>query len=141
MRRRIKIVLVAIASALLASCATEKMRSKETVLSETLKSYAATIRWGDVARAQAFIDPKVLAERPPTSLELARFKQVQITGYNEQPALPVGDDEVRQVVEIGLVNVNTQTARSVVDRQTWRYDEAAKRWWLMSGLPDITQSQ
>lgn len=140
MRRRTKILLIA-ASALLASCATEKMRSKETQLTDTLRSYAATIRWGDVALAQSFIDPKVLAEHPPTPLELARFKQVQITGYNEQPAVPVGEDEVRQIVEIGLVNVNTQAARSVVDRQTWRYDEAAKRWWLTTGLPDITQSQ
>lgn len=141
MRRHTKNLLIAAASVLAASCATEKMRSKETLLDDTLKSYAATIRWGDVAQAQGFIDPKVLAEHPPTALELARFKQVQITGYNERPAVPVGDNEVRQIVEIGLVNVNTQAARSVLDRQTWRYDEAGKRWWLMTGLPDITQSQ
>jgi hypothetical protein len=126
-------------SALLAACATTQLRSKETQLTDTLKAYAATIRWGDVQRAQDFIDPKVLAEHPPTSLELARFKQVQITGYDEQPAVPVGENEVRQTVEIGLVNVNSQAARSVVDRQVWRYDETAKRWWLTSGLPDITR--
>lgn len=141
MRRHAKVLLIAVASATLASCATDKMRSKETVLTDTLRSYAATLRWGSVENAQAFIDPKVLAERPPTALELARFRQVQITGYNEQPAIPVGENEVQQVVEIGLVNVNTQAARSVIDRQTWRYDEAGKRWWLMTGLPDITQSQ
>jgi hypothetical protein len=126
-------------SALLAACATTQLRSKETRLTDTLKAYAATIRWGDVQQAQSFLDPKVLAEHPPTSLELARFKQVQITGYDEQPAVPAGENEVRQTVEIGLVNVNSQAARSVVDRQVWRYDETAKHWWLMSGLPDITR--
>lgn len=141
MRRYVQALSIAVASALLASCATDKMRSKETVLTDTLRSYAATIRWGKIERAQAFIDPKVLAEHPPSALELERFRQVQITGYNEQPALPVGDDEVRQIVEISLVNVNTQAARSVIDRQTWRYDEQAKRWWLMTGLPVITQAQ
>lgn len=141
MRRHLKALLIAAASALLVSCATDKMRSKETLLIDTLRSYAATIRWGSVENAQAFIDPKVLAERPPSALELERFKQVQITGYNEQPALPAGEDEVRQIVEISLVNVNTQAARSVIDRQTWRYDEGAKRWWLMTGLPVITQAQ
>ncbi|MBO9661375.1 hypothetical protein [Dokdonella sp.] len=141
MRRHVKALLMVAASALLASCATDKMRSKETLLTDTLRSYASTIRWGAVENAQAFIDPKVLAEHPPSTLELERFKQVQITGYNEQPALPVGDNEVRQTVEISLVNVNTQAARSVIDRQTWRYDEEAKRWWLMTGLPVITQAQ
>lgn len=129
------------AAALLASCASNPMHSKEDLLTETLRSYAATIRWGDVARAQAFIEPKVLAEHPPSALDLARFQQVQITGYTEQPPVSSGENEVHQIVEIGLVNINTQAARSVVDRQTWRYDEAAKRWWLVSGLPAIAQAR
>lgn len=137
--RQFPILLPIAATALLAACAAERMRSKETVLDETLRTYAATIRWGDIAQAQAFIEPKQLAEHPPSSLDLERFRQVRVTGYTEQQTTPVGDGEVRQVVEIGLVNVNTQAARSVVVHQTWRYDEAAKRWWLTSGLPDITQ--
>jgi type IV pilus biogenesis protein CpaD/CtpE len=138
MRRYVMLALVA---ALLAACATDKMRSRETVLQDTLKAYAGTIRWGDVAQAQAFIDPKVLTEHPPTALELARFKQVRITAYDEQPVVPVNENEVRQTVEIGLVNVNSQAARSVIDHQVWHYDEAQKRWWLTTGLPDITRQQ
>ncbi|MET0225498.1 MAG: hypothetical protein ABW187_03565 [Dokdonella sp.] len=138
MRRYVMPALVAV---LLAACATDKMRSRQTVLDDTLKAYAGTIRWGDVAQAQAFFDPKVLAEHPPTALELARFKQVRITAYDEQPPVPVNENEVRQTVEIGLVNVNSQAARSVIDHQVWRYDEVQKRWWLTSGLPDITRQQ
>lgn len=141
MRQYTPLFLSAAVAVLLASCASNPMHSKDDILTETLRTYAATIRWGDVARAQAFIDPKVLAERPPSQLDLARFQQVRITGYNEQSPVPVGENEVRQVVEIELVNVNTQAARSVIDRQTWRYDEATKHWWLTTGLPDITQSQ
>jgi hypothetical protein len=132
---------IMLSSALLGACATQTMRSKQTILDETLVTYASTMRWGDVTQAQAFIDPKVLAEHPPTALELARFKQVQVTGYNEQPPVPVGKDEVRQTVEIGLINIATQAARSVVDHQVWRYDEATKHWWLMSGLPDISRHE
>lgn len=136
------ILFPAIAATLLAACASNPINSKkDDLLTETLRSYAATIRWGDVARAQAFIDPEVLSAHPPSALDLARFEQVRITGYTEQTPTPVGDNEVRQIVEIGLVNVNTQSARSVLDRQTWRYDETARRWYLMTGLPDITQSQ
>ena len=46
-----------------------------------------------------------------------------------------------QNVEIGLVNINTQAARSVVDHQIWKYDEKQKHWWLMTGLPDITRHE
>lgn len=139
MRRHLIAASAMLASALLGACSTDQMRSRQTILDQTLLSYAATIRWGDVAQAASFIDPKVLAEHPPTALDLERFKQVQISGYNEQPAVPVSETEVRQTVQISLVNVATQTARSVVDHQVWRYDDAAKRWWLMTGLPDISR--
>ncbi|MEO7325861.1 MAG: hypothetical protein ABIW82_13635 [Dokdonella sp.] len=141
MGRNLIAASIVLSSLLLGACATEDIRSKQTVLDETLLRYAATIRWGDVAAAQAFIDPKVLAEHPPTALELARFKQVQVTGYNEQPPTPVGKDDVRQTVEIGLVNIASQAARSVVDHQVWHYDSATKRWWLMTGLPDISRRE
>ena len=136
---RARILLVVALIALLAACAVEQMRNKETILEETLKTYAATIRWGDMTQAIAFVDPKYREAHPMTALDLARYKQVQVTAYNDAPATPISDNEVRQVVEIGLVNVNTQSARSVVDRQRWRYDKEANRWWLMTGLPDITR--
>ena len=134
-------ILAVLSTVLLAACSMDKVRSKETILDDTLRSYAATIRWGDVLQAEAFVDPKYRAEHPLTELDVARYRQVQVTAYNDQPAAAVSDTEVRQVVEIGLVNVNTQSARSIVDRQVWKYDEAGKRWWLTTGLPDITRKE
>ena len=126
---------------LLAACASGEIRSKANILDETLKSYAATIRWGEVEQAQAFLDPKVREQHAPSALDLARYRQVQVSGYTEQAPVPVGDNEVRQTVQIDLVNVNTQTARSIVDHQVWKYDEASKHWWLESGLPDISRRE
>jgi hypothetical protein len=40
-------------------------------------------------------------------------------------------------VEIRLVNRNTQVERTLTDHQRWTYDPVAKRWWLVSGLPDF----
>ena len=40
-------------------------------------------------------------------------------------------------IEIGAINRNTLAERSVRYRERWRYDEAAKTWWLVSGLPDL----
>lgn len=141
MRRLLSFVLLAASCALLSACATEKLRSKENILTETLRSYAASIRWGEFDQAIGFIDPKILAEHPLTSLEIERLKQVRVSGYDEMPVVPVGEDEVQQTVKIDLLNVNTQVARSIIDRQTWKYDATAKRWWLVSGLPDISRRE
>lgn len=134
-----RLIVLMLVLLLLGACATQSTRSRQTQLDETLRAYAATIRWANFEQAQAFVDPKRLQENPPTALELSRYRQVQVTGYDAQPPMPVSDSEVRLVVRIDLVNVNTQSARSVIDRQTWTWDEAAQRWWLASGLPDISR--
>jgi len=129
--------LPALAAALLAGCASVS-GNEQKLLDATLDNYAAMIRWGNIEEAVAFVDPASLKATPVTKLDLARYHQVQVTSYNARPALPVGEHEIRQIVEIGLVNVNTQTARAIVDSQLWRFDPKAGRWWLESGLPDIT---
>jgi len=132
----VRIAFVVLAVALLGGCGT--IKNQQTLLQNTLEAYAAVIRWGNFDEAAAFVDPDVLKQHPITALDMERYHQVQVTGYLEQKAMPVGENEVRQLVEIGLVNVNSQAARSIIDRQLWRWDPKIKRWWLVSGLPDIT---
>lgn len=132
-------IVTVLSAALVAACSMNSIKSKEAILDDTLKTYAATMRWGDMTQGLGFVDPAYLQAHPMTDLDLARYKQVRVTAYDDQPAAPVSETEVRQTVEIGLVNVNTQAARSVIDNQVWRYDEKAKRWWLTTGLPDITR--
>ncbi|TAH47229.1 MAG: hypothetical protein E6R11_02865 [Rhodocyclaceae bacterium] len=114
-------------------------KSRKKILEETLRTYAATIRWGSIEQAESFVDPAYRANHPLTALDLERYKQVRITYYNETAPVPVSDFEVRQTVEIGLVNVNSQEARSIIDRQVWKYDREKKAWLLTTGLPDITR--
>lgn len=141
MRHRTTGFLLALAMLALGACASTEIRSRQTLLDETLRSYAANVRWGRIEDAQAFIEPAWQAAHPPSAIDLARYRQVQVTGYNAQPPVAVSETEVRQMVTIDLVNVNTQAARSVVDRQVWKFDEPAKRWWLTTGLPDISRQE
>jgi hypothetical protein len=135
--RRHLFPLLALVALLCAGCATDQ---RNQALITTLNAYASTLRWGDFQSAQQFIEPKVREAHPLSPLDLARYEQVRVTGYDEGAgAVPDGENQVRQVVQISLVNVNTQSERTVVDRQSWRYDPVKKRWWLMSGLPDITR--
>jgi hypothetical protein len=135
--RSFRLPLPALVAALLAGCASIA-GNEQKLLEETLESYASVIRWGNIEEAMSFVDPATLKAHPVSKLDLARYHQVQVTAYNAQPPRHVGEHEVRQAVEIGLVNVNTQSARAIIDTQLWRYDAQAKRWWLETGLPDIT---
>jgi hypothetical protein len=123
-----RLAVMAFAAAALAGCAAVS-KSDEKLLEEALETYAAVIRWGNFDEAAAFVDPETLKTHPISTLDLQRYHQVQVTVYTEQP--------IRHV-EIGLVNINTQAARAIIDKQLWRFDAKAKRWWLVSGLPDIT---
>lgn len=129
--------LLAVLLVLLAACATTKPREK--LLTETLRTYAAAIRWGSIEQAESFIDPAYREHHPLTTLELERYRQIRFTQYNERAPVPVSDVEVRQVVEIAVVNLNTQSMRTILDQQVWKYNADQKRWLLASGLPDITR--
>lgn len=137
-----RLVLVAVAIVTLcAGCANDPTSGKNRALTDTLRSYGATLRWNGIEGGEVFLDPKYREEHPLTSIDIGRYKQVRLADYSEQSPIPTSENEVQQTVEISLINRNTQIVRSLVDRQTWRYDEEAKRWWLMTGLPDITQRQ
>lgn len=112
------------------------------LLEQTLDSYESTLTFGgDLTQAIGFIDPEWLAAHPPSELELERLRQVIVTDYRAGDPVRIDDQHVSQVVRMEVVNNHTQNARGVVDRQQWRYDDVAKRWWLTSGLPDITSTR
>ncbi len=133
----LRLALSVVLFAALAACS--EPATKGDQLENTLETYAATIRWGNFEDALAFVDPETLKAHPMTKLDLDRYLQVRVAGYAEQPVRHSGKNEALQTVEITLSNNNTLTVRSFLDRQVWRYDEKAKRWWLVTGLPDITQ--
>lgn len=136
--RRILCVSVVLALVLLCSCASD-IRSQS--LTTTLNAYGNVVRWGDFANAEQFVDPNVREEHPLTPIELSRLKQYRVSEYDDPAGATVtGENEVRQVVRIGIININTQAERTVVDQQTWRYDPQTHHWWLTSGLPDVTRT-
>jgi hypothetical protein len=133
--RRVLIPLATVSLLALGGCATDQ---RQDSLTTTLNAYASTVRWGDFNKAQDFVDPKVREAHPISSLEMGRLQQYKVSGYDEgNGPVPNGKFEVRQTVQIGLVNQNTQSEHTVTDHQVWRYDEAAKHWYLESGLPEI----
>ena len=135
--RRILGILAMLSVLLLAGCATQ---NRSDTLTTTLTAYGSTLRWGNFQSAALFIDPKIRAAHPLSDLDLARYKQVRVTEYDSGSGpVPLDDLDVQQTARISLVNIHTQSERTIIDHQTWHYDEKAKHWWLTSGLPDITR--
>lgn len=124
----------------LAGCASMGNGSNE--LDKAQYAWSGAIRWGDFEGAMNLIDPKLRGEHPPTSVELERYKQVQISAYRDVGASSniKGGSAVRDI-EIGVVNRHTQAERSVRYRERWRWDPEAKIWWLTTGLPDLWAGQ
>ena len=76
-----------------------------------------------------------------TELQLARYGQIQVSGYRDIGSSAFNDGTMVRDVEIGVVNRHTQAERTVRYRERWLWDEARKRWWLQGGLPDFWEGE
>jgi hypothetical protein len=124
---------------LLAACATQ--RHSRDLLQVSLYDYAGAIRWSRFDAAANFLDPERLAKQPLTALDLQRYEQVQVSAYRVKGSESISPTELRQMVEIRFINRHTQAEHVILEQERWRYDEEARRWWLTSGLPDITRAR
>ncbi|MBU8977237.1 hypothetical protein JI752_013875 [Lysobacter sp. MMG2] len=113
-------------------------RGKMDQLQANQYAWSGAIRWGDFEGALGLIEPGYRESHPVSDLELKRYEQVQITAYRERnsTADKKGGVAMRDI-EIGVVNRHTQAERTVRYREEWRWDEATKNWWLVTGLPDL----
>ena len=109
----------------------------EKSLEASLKVYAQAVRWNDFETAYASTDPTLRATEGFTEDDEAYYKRFQISGYTVKSSAKAEPQTYSQRVELRIIDVSTQTERTQTDRQNWRWDGAAKRWWLVSGLPRL----
>lgn len=117
----------------LPGCASTQQAS---ALQQAQYAWSAAIRWGDFEGAWNLVDPGYRDRHPLTDLELARYRQVQISGYQELSG-SASETEAQRQVEIGVVNRHTLAERRVRHTERWRWDPQAKAWWIADGLPDL----
>lgn len=112
-------------------------RSQTKQFKAAQSTYVSSIRWNEFEMAWSFVDPDYRKANPLTDLQLERFKQIQVTGYEEKLQELLDDGSIQIKSEIRLINRNTQTERSITNIEVWRWNAKSKRWWLMTGLPDF----
>lgn len=132
--RRVIFILLALLT--LGGCASGG-GTRNDKLFEIQNAYSGAVRWGDFEGAWTLIDPEYRKKNPITDLQLARYGQVQISGYRDIGSSNLEDGLSIRDIEIGVINRHTLAERSVRYRERWKWDDAQKRWWLQAGLPDF----
>ncbi len=122
--------------ALLCACATGG--DKRNALQDRQDMYSKAIRWGEFEAAWSAVDPAYRSSHPKTRLEFERYNQVQVSGYSDISSEMSADGmQASREIQVGVINKHTMTERSIRYTEAWRFDPAAKQWWITSGLPDF----
>ena len=131
-------VMMLLGVAIIAGCASnDRLRQMEAAM----RAYDSAVRWGEFRAALGYIDPEEHPDERELNFLLQRFEQVRVTGYRETARTPGPDENtVIRLLELRIANRHTAAERVVRDRQVWRYDPEAERWWQVSGLPEIGRS-
>lgn len=128
--------LMSAAALLLSACASSKHHKS---LDETLRQYEIVVRWSQWDGAVDYLAPEYLANNPVSRLDMERLRLFRVTQYTVRSAMPFDEGMgLQQVVEIRLFNRNRAVEQTLIDRQEWRYHTERERWFLHSGLPDVT---
>lgn len=125
-----------LASLLLSGCQSLEHRKQNQLLTQTLRSYESTLRWGDLRKAYSFLKPEQAAKTEvPSGLE-----NIQVTGYEViSPPVSLSEENVTQVAHIKYVRKDQQMEKTITDQQLWEYVPEEKRWYLISKVPDFGQ--
>ena len=135
----LQIMIILMSFALISGCDTRKQSNG---LDETLSNYEQIIRWSQWDGAAGFLSPAYLENNTMTRLDMDRLRLFKVTAYTVRSALPFDDGMgLRQVVEIRMFNKNRAVEKTLIDNQEWQYDSNAQRWYLHSGLPDVTRTR
>ncbi|HTA65838.1 MAG TPA: hypothetical protein VK753_10060 [Xanthomonadaceae bacterium] len=134
----LQVALFSLAISTLSLTACDSVKPSQDRAEElTLYDFTSAMRWGDFDSAYDFVDPKTKIEHPLSDIDKGRFKQVEVSGYD---VVATADHEgtIDRQVKLSLINRNTQIPRSISYHEHWTWDATQKRWWLTSGLPDIS---
>jgi hypothetical protein len=120
-----------------AAGAADARKSSGKQLEKMLFEYSSTIRWSEYETAWTYVEPTHRSEHPLGEFDLERYAQFQVSGYLVKRRETLNKTEYAQVVEIRFVNRHTQSEKIITERELWRWDAKAKRWWLTTGLPEL----
>jgi uncharacterized protein YceK len=135
----LRIILLAIAVALMGGCETIKNKTVTWELEENSKSYNKMLRWNEMEKAEWIFPPEELREEFKRKVRAA--STVKVTDYRvkKMECFPE-KGEATVIVDIDYFREPSITLKTLEDRQEWKYVEEAggkKIWRLMTLPPDF----
>lgn len=126
------LIAILLLAGLLSGCQGEK---RKNLMDQTLRLYERSIKWG------AFLDAQTLLLEIENPLKPGEMKEIKVTSYEVLQQQIGGDFErLDQVVEIKFFHEQQGTVHTLIDNQTWVYDEESETWLLQSGMPDFNSA-
>ena len=139
-RLSLTFVLILLSGIMISGCASTNKQSKS--LDERLKQYEQVIRWSQWEGAVEYLAPEYLQNNRLSRLDMDRFRLFKVTHYQVRSAAATDAGMgYRQTVEIRMFNRTRAVERTLIDQQEWRYNTVHERWYLHSGLPDVTRAR
>ncbi len=118
---------------LLAGCASVQSRARAEDLEQRIEAYAAAIRWGYYDSAAHFIHKR---HAEPAPVDAASLKRVRVTAYQfTDKTLGANGRTARIAVTFSYYQVDSGVVRTLLDVQSWWYDDQAQHWMLDGDIP------
>jgi hypothetical protein len=114
----------------LTACGAYSDQKRSNQLEMTLRQYESAIRWGYFDYLSGFTnaDAKAGSGEADTNIRVTSYETLQ-------PAVITEEGKALQTVRIHYIHNDRQVVRTLVDRQTWAYDEDKSAWFLKSRPP------
>lgn len=123
----------------LIGCQTLPEKKRMMDLSHILDSYAINYRWGNLNALETFKkhDTEIAAkESTAVTQELNDYQNIRIVNYEIiVPPTIVKETMVIQQAKVDYVYIDSQSVKSLIDRQVWQYDKEKSRWYRITELP------
>ena len=119
----------------LGGCAAIESKKRSQVLTERVRAYTKSVRWGDFDIAQRFIKPR---EGEAKVVDTEAMRGLRVTHYDYE--INASDPEAKEAEMIATFDYQgdgTVTIKRLNQRAVWWYSDEQETWFLDGSLPDF----
>jgi hypothetical protein len=113
---------------LMAACGSMEEKKKQDALHTTLSLYENSLRWHGIDKQGQFLKDKSMNPHNPG---------IRVVGYESSPAVTIDESTVSVIAQIQYLYNDTQSVRTISDRQFWESSENGQVWLRANPPPTM----
>jgi hypothetical protein len=111
---------------------------KKNALEESQRRYTELVRWGEIERASAFVDPELLDDFLDQAVEIQR---IRFTDFESgPPRFSDGNDTASVTVIYHAYSLSTLVEKQIREKQEWYRDGALNMWMVRPEIAGIASA-